>query len=156
MSNIFKLIISIIICEGVGIVAGIATSKSIGDWYQFLNKPSFNPPGWIFGPVWTVLYLMMGIAFFLVWKEGLDIPGVKTAMIFFIIHLLLNGLWSFVFFLWRSPGPAFIVIIALWIMIFICIILFNKISVTASLLLVPYLLWVSFASVLNFNIWKLN
>ena len=156
MSNTFKIIISIIICEGVGFVAGIATSKSIGEWYQFLNKPSFNPPNWIFGPVWTILYLMMGISLFLIWKEGLDISGVKFAIIFFIIHLLINALWSFVFFRWHSPGFAFIVIIVLWLMILISIVLFNKINPTASLLLIPYLLWVSFASVLNFSIWKLN
>ena len=138
MNNIVKLIICIVVCEGVGIIAGIATSKSIGEWYLYLNKPSFNPPNWIFGPVWTLLYLMMGISVYLIWKEGI------------------NGLWSFVFFLWKSTGWGLVVILTLWLLIVICIILFYKINSTSAILLIPYLLWVSFASVLNWSLWKLN
>jgi translocator protein len=156
LNNILKLIFSIVLCEGIGFIAGIATSKSITQWYSFLQKPSFNPPNWIFGPVWTLLYLMMGISVFLIWKQGFDINNVRIALIFFFLHLLINCLWSFVFFLWHSPFWAFIVIVILWIMIIVCIILFKDINITAAILLIPYLLWVSFAAVLNFSIWKLN
>ena len=156
MNNIVKLIICIVVCEGVGIIAGIATSKSIGEWYLYLNKPSFNPPNWIFGPVWTLLYLMMGISVYLIWKEGINFDGVNTAIVVFAVHLIINGLWSFVFFLWKSTGWGLVVILTLWLLIVICIILFYKINSTSAILLIPYLLWVSFASVLNWSLWKLN
>jgi benzodiazapine receptor len=123
---------------------------------QLYNKPSFNPPNWIFGPVWTTLYVLMGIAFWLVWKSNAEFSIKKRAMTFFIIQLVLNFFWSILFFSFHQLGLALVEIILLWTFIVFSIISFFPISKTASYLLVPYVLWVSFASVLNFAIWKLN
>ncbi len=156
MDKVLKLIICIVICEGVGIIAGLATRESISTWYQTLNKPSFNPPNFIFAPVWTVLYLLMGISLFLIWKDGLNDSLTKFAFFFFLFHLLVNGLWSFVFFKFQSLLGAFIIIIFLLILILLTIILFYKINKVASFLLIPYFIWVSYATILNFSIWRLN
>lgn len=156
MSNISKLFLSIVICMLPGIAGVLFDSGLVNGWYQSISKPSFNPPNSIFGPVWTVLYLMMGISMFLVWKEGLNNKSVRTAFIIFIIQLVFNAAWSIVFFGAQSIAGGMIVIIILWILILICIIRFLKISRVAGMLLIPYLLWVSFASVLNFFILKLN
>ncbi|MFA6605337.1 MAG: TspO/MBR family protein, partial [Patescibacteria group bacterium] len=121
-----------------------------------LNKPSFNPPSWIFGPVWTTLYILMGIALYLIWQEGLKKAFVKNSFILFIVNLVLNSLWSITFFGLQNPALAFLVIVLLWITILVLIIRFYRINKLASYLLIPYLLWVSFASVLNFSIWQLN
>lgn len=156
MSNTLKLILSIVICQAAGLIGTIFTMDSIPTWYAALNKPSFNPPNWLFGPVWTVLYLMMGISLFIVWKEDLKNKVVKSAFIIFMIQLFLNTIWSIVFFGMHSTAGGLIIIALLWIMILITILKFMKISRVAGILLIPYLLWVSFATLLNFSIFKLN
>lgn len=150
-----KLIFSIIICQLAGIAGALFTTPSIKGWYQSLNKPSFNPPNWIFGPVWTLLYLLMGISLYLVWNQKNN-PKIKTALIFFAIQLMLNSLWSIIFFSLHLPSLAFLEIIILLIFIILTIIKFLPISKTAAYLLIPYFLWVSFASILNLAIFKLN
>jgi tryptophan-rich sensory protein len=129
---------------------------SITDWYADLVKPKLAPPNWIFAPVWTILFVLMGVAAFLVWKKGLDRKDVKIALGIFVGQLVLNTLWSIIFFGLRSPGSAFIEIIFLWVAILATIISFARISRPAAWLLVPYILWVGFASYLNFMIWMLN
>ncbi|HQW92745.1 MAG TPA: tryptophan-rich sensory protein [Ferruginibacter sp.] len=151
-----KLFISILVPLLVGAVAGLFTSSGVNGWYAVANKPWFNPPNWIFAPVWTLLYIMMGIAFFLVWKASADKNVKQTAMILFSIQLILNFFWSFIFFKLQQPGWAFAEIILMWVMILLTILWFGKISAMAAWLLVPYICWVSFASVLNYSIWKLN
>lgn len=151
-----KLFISIALPLLVGGIAGFFTSAGVNTWYAVANKPSFNPPNWIFAPVWTALYIMMGIALYLVWKNETDKAVKQTALILFAVQLTLNFFWSFIFFYAKQPGWAFIEILAMWLMILLTIIWFRKISPVAALLLVPYICWVSFASVLNFYIWKLN
>ena len=156
MSNTLKLILSIIICQAAGLIGTIFTMDSIPTWYAALNKPSFNPPNWLFGPVWTVLYLMMGISLFIVWKEDLKNKIVKSAFIIFMIQLFLNTIWSVVFFGMQSISGGLIIIVLLWLMILFTIIKFMKISRVAGILLIPYLLWVSFATFLNYSIFQLN
>jgi tryptophan-rich sensory protein len=151
-----KLIISILIPLLVGTTAGLFTSSGVNGWYAVANKPWFNPPNWIFAPVWTTLYVLMGIALFLVWKSDADMGIKKTAISLFAVQLVLNFFWSFIFFKMQQPGWAFAEIILMWLMILMTILWFGKISSTAAWLLVPYICWVSFASVLNYSIWKLN
>jgi len=139
-----------------GIVGSLFTAPAIPTWYATLIKPPFNPPGWVFGPAWTILYLMMGIALFLVIKDGLQWRQVRWAAAAFIAQLVLNGLWSYIFFGLRSPGWALAEITVLWVSIVLCLIGFFRISRAAGLLLVPYLGWVTFAAVLNGAIWTLN
>jgi translocator protein len=151
-----KLFISILIPLLVGGLSGFFTSNGVTGWYSLAVKPSFNPPNWVFAPVWTVLYFMMGIALYLIWKSESDKILKQTAIVLFVVQLLFNFFWSIIFFYAKQPGWAFIEIISLWAFIFLTIVFFNKISSTAAWLLIPYILWVSFASVLNFYIWKLN
>ncbi len=151
-----KLVIAILICLLAGFIGSIFTSKSVSTWYTTLNKPSFNPPGWVFAPVWTTLFILMGVSLYLVWSKGLEVEGVKSAIIIFSVQLLLNILWSLLFFGLQSPLYAFIDIIVLWIMILLTIVYFYRISPVSSYLLFPYILWVSFAAVLNFMIVRLN
>ncbi len=158
-----RLIASILICEFAGIIGTIYTIPAINSWYVTLMKPGFNPPAWIFGPVWTILYLLMGIALWLIWeKKGVEPEAKQWAIVIFIIQLLFNAKWSIIFFGMHSVSLALIDIILLWISILITIILFSKISKGAAWLLVPYILWVSFAGVLsfaiylNYSIWALN
>lgn len=151
-----KLFISILIPLLVGGIATFFTTSGVNGWYAMANKPSFNPPNWLFAPVWTALYIMMGIALFLVWKSEGDKVIKQIAFILFAVQLLLNFLWSFIFFYAKQPGWAFVDIIAMWIAILLTIIWFTKISITASWLLVPYIFWVTFASLLNFYIWRHN
>lgn len=151
-----KLVISILICNAAGIIGSFFTSPTIPGWYASLVKPGFNPPGWIFGPVWILLYIMMGISLYLIWREGLEKKQNRIAAIMFGIQLILNSAWSIIFFGLHAPLVAFIEIIILWIAIAATIILFYRISKKASYLLLPYILWVSFAAVLNFAIFYLN
>jgi translocator protein len=151
-----KLIISILIPLLVGSTAGFFTSSGVNGWYAAANKPWFNPPNWLFAPVWTTLYIMMGIALFLVWKTNADKTVKQTALILFAVQLTLNFFWSFIFFKTQQLGWAFAEIIAMWVMILLTIFWFGKISSSAAWLLVPYISWVSFASVLNYALWKLN
>jgi len=155
-SNIIKLLISIIVCECAGLIGSIFTMGAIPTWYATLQKPAFTPPNWLFAPVWSTLYLLMGIAAFLIWRKGLDIQQVRIALIIFLIQLVLNILWSVVFFGLEAPLYGLIEIVILWIAILITILRFWKISLVAAWLLVPYILWVSVATALNASIWVLN
>lgn len=155
MKNLFRLIISIIICQSAGIIGSFFTVSSIGGWYQTLNKPVFNPPGYVFGPVWITLYLLMGISLYLVWnKKGS--AGIKIPLIIFFAQLFFNTIWSILFFGLESPVLALIDIKILLILIIITMFSFYKVSKPAAFLMIPYLLWVSFATVLNYYIVKLN
>ena len=151
-----KLFISILIPLLVGAISGFFTSSGVNGWYTLANKPWFNPPNWIFAPVWTTLYVLMGIALFLVWKADADKSIKQTAIILFTLQLTLNFFWSIIFFKLQQPGWAFVEIILMWLMILLTILWFGKINAAAAWLLVPYICWVSFASVLNYSIWKLN
>ena len=156
ISKTAKLIVSIVVCVLAGVTGSLFTASSVGTWYSTINKPSFNPPSWIFGPVWTFLYVLMGIALFRIWSLGIEKTGVKNVMVFFGIQLILNALWSFSFFGLKSPITGLINILILLIFIVLTLMKFRKIDKLAGNLLIPYLLWVSFASVLNFEIWRLN
>ncbi len=156
MKDIIKLLASIIVCQGAGFIGSIFTTPNISTWYATLKKPSFTPPNWLFAPVWTILFLLMGISAYLVWRYGLSNPRVRIALIIFIVQLLVNISWSLVFFGLKLQLAGFFVIIALWVLILLTIIHFSNISITAGILLIPYFLWVSFASVLNFMLWRLN
>lgn len=154
--NWTALLILIFICQAAGLIGAKVTKPALKPWYRNLRKPFFTPPDWLFAPAWITLYLLMAVAAYLVWMQGLSTAGVKTALIVFIIQLVLNSVWSFIFFGMRSLLYALIEIIMLWLSIVLCSILFWQISALAGWLMVPYLLWVSFATVLNFSIWKLN
>jgi len=151
-----KIVICVVICLGIGLLSGLATSSSIEGWYLTLNKPSFNPPNWIFGPAWTILYSLMGISVAYIWHAGWKNAAVKTAIFIFAAQLLLNAFWSVAFFGMQNPPLALAVILILWVLIFICIVRFKPIKALAAYLLIPYLLWVSFATVLNGAIILLN
>ena len=154
--NILKLVVSIVACLAAGAIGSIFTRSAIPTWYAILEKPPFNPPNWLFAPVWTLLYILMGVAAFLVWRKGLENRQVRAALIVFLVQLILNVLWSVVFFGLESPLFGLIIIVVLWVAILITVIQFFKISHAASVLLWPYLLWVTFAAVLNSSIWLLN
>lgn len=156
ISNILKLIIAVLICEIIGMIGSLFTIPAIAGWYAYLVKPELAPPNWIFGPVWTLLFMLMGIAMYLVLKKGLERRDIKIALCVFACQLLLNSLWSVIFFGLRRPGVAFIEIIFLWIAILTTIIIFAKISKSAAWLLTPYILWVTFAAYLNYAIYSLN
>lgn len=146
----------IALCEGAGIVGSVFTVSSIPTWYQALQKPVFNPPNWIFGPVWVTLYFLMGIAAYRIVSLGLKKPGVKQAIGLFLINLALNAVWSPVFFGARQIAPAFVIIAAIWITLIIVIFRYQELDKKSAYLLVPYLIWVSFATVLNYHLWLLN
>jgi translocator protein len=154
--DILRFLASIIMCQTAGIVGSFFTRTSVSSWYVNLEKPFFTPPGSVFGPVWVSLYLIMGFSLFLVWRKGLDSSNAKRSFALFVIQLLINTLWSFAFFGLRSPLIGLIVIIVLLIAIIMVIIRFSSISRIASILLIPYMLWVSFAAVLNGAIFFLN
>lgn len=156
--DIFVLIAAILLCEAAGIIGSLFTAPSIPGWYATLNKPSFNPPNWVFGPVWTTLYALMGISLYLVWKKGQENKkiDIKLPLAIFGFQLFLNFLWSILFFGMQSPLLGLLCIIPLWLSIAATIFYFYKISKTAAYLLIPYILWVSFASILNASIWMLN
>lgn len=154
--NFFKLLASILLCQFAGVIGSIYTASSLENWYLLLEKPSFNPPSWVFFPVWTTLYTLIGTSLYLVWEKGLQEPEVKKGILIFGIQLGLNSLWSFLFFGLKSPYYAFIEIIFLWLAILLTILQFRKTSKVAPYLLLPYIIWVSFAGVLNYYLWILN
>lgn len=157
MNKITKIIVTVAICLAVGYFSGIETRSAILDWYPTLVKPSFNPPNWVFAPVWTLLYIMMGVAAGLVWDRfSFDKGAVKKALVFFVIQLVLNAIWSYLFFGLHNPMLAGLEIILLWLMIYETYFQFTKINKVAGYLLVPYLVWVAFAAVLNASVWWLN
>lgn len=154
-SNVVLFIICVGVPLAVGAIAGTVTAESIGNWYATIEKPSFNPPNSVFGPVWTALYILMGIAMFIAWKASFGAERTQAATVFGI-QLLLNFAWSFIFFYFHQPGWAFAEILVLWGVLLYTIIVFYKIKNVSAYLLIPYILWVSFAAVLNASIWKLN
>ena len=155
-NDLLKLILCIIICEGLGSSGSIFTSMSVSTWYSTLVKPWFAPPGGVIAVIWTVLFMLMGISLFLVWREGLGRPRVKAAIYIFAAQFVVNIAWSAAFFGMRSPLNGLIVIVLLWLMILLTIIKFWRVSKNAALLLVPYILWVSIAMFLNYSILVLN
>ncbi len=156
IKSTLKLITAIIVSELAGVIGSFFTIPTLRTWYAGLIKPTLNPPSWIFGPVWTMLYALMGVSAFLVWNKGWDRLDVRKALSVFGLQLILNASWSIVFFGLQSPLGALVNIIALWITIVWTMVLFYKISKPAMWLLVPYILWVSFALYLNCSIWMLN
>jgi tryptophan-rich sensory protein len=156
MTTVFKLLISMAAPLLVGGLSSMATAQGVKEWYPSLVKPSFNPAPWIFGPVWTFLYILMGISTFLVWQKGWDNNLVRTALVGFSLHLILNGLWSILFFGMKSPGLAFVEIIILWFAILVTLVLYWRVTTVAGVLFLPYAGWVMFAAVLNGSIWILN
>jgi len=156
MNKYLKLVISIVIPLFAGFIGSQFTTPKIPTWYAGLVKPSFNPPSWLFGPVWTLLFILMGVALYIIWQNTKRKKSRDVAIIAFGVQLVLNILWSILFFGMHSPGYAFIEIFVLWIAILVNIILFFRLNKTAGLLLLPYILWVSFASVLNGAIYFLN
>jgi tryptophan-rich sensory protein len=155
-NKIIKLIAAILLCELAGGIGSLFTYPSIEGWYAKLQKPSFNPPNWVFAPVWVTLYLLMGISAYLVWEKNRKSKEAKKSLSIFGMQLVLNMLWSIVFFGLQSLLFGLIDIILLWIAIVVTVFKFFRISRTAGLLLIPYVLWVTFAMILNFYIWRLN
>ena len=179
MKNIAKLIISIAICELAGAAGSVFTTPAIGTWYAGLAKPSFNPPNWIFGPVWIILFFLMGISLYLVWSRQWVVKNAlmptkrkiwnsvserfwsgswqkQNVIAVFAVQLILNVLWSAIFFGLKSPGAAFFELLTLWCAIVYTIVNFYRVSKAAAWLLSPYILWVSFAAILNFALWRMN
>jgi len=152
--SIKKLFYSFIACIGSGTIGALFTAQSIDNWFKFLNKPFFSPPNWVFGPVWTILYIMMGISLYIVWTTNRHVS--KLTYAFFGTQLALNTVWSAVFFGLRSISGGLMIIIGLWLAIAATIRKFHQVSKLASWLLAPYLVWVSFAIVLNYSLYRLN
>lgn len=149
------LVVCVAACMMISTAGALVTLSSVSDWYANINKPSWNPPNWIFGPVWTTLYLMMAFSSWLVWRSA-KLNRVKFELGWFGFHLILNLLWSVLFFGFQQPGLAAIEIVILWISILASVFLYFRHNKLAAILLVPYLLWVTFASTLNITIWYLN
>jgi benzodiazapine receptor len=157
MNKITRILVVVVTCLVLGYFSGMVTRSAITTWYPTLIKPSFNPPNWIFAPVWSMLYVMMGVAAGLVWdRMEFDKELVKKALLLFAFQLALNGLWSYLFFGLKNPMLAGLEIIVLWLLIYETYIQFNKINKISGYLMLPYLGWVSFALVLNACIWWLN
>lgn len=179
MKQTIALILFVLLCLAVGAVGSLFTAEAITIWYSTLIKPPLNPPNWIFGPVWTILYVLMGISLFLVWKNGWKVRNPLLAykrkawnrwserfwvgnlqkqniIAVFSVQLVLNALWSYLFFGLHHPGLAFFEILALWFAIIYTIINFYRVSKLAAWLLVPYILWTTFAIYLNYSIWIQN
>ncbi|MEN6330171.1 MAG: TspO/MBR family protein [Methanobacteriaceae archaeon] len=156
VNEIPQLVVSIIIVFIIGAIGSVATLPQIPLWYAALAKPAWAPPNWLFGPVWTILYVLIGTALFLVWRQGFEEKGVKVALAVFGLQLGLNLLWSLVFFGLHSLLGGLVIILLLWITILVNIILFYRISQWAGLILIPYIIWVSIASYLNYSVYVLN
>lgn len=156
-----KSIVRLIVACGVSLSAGLVGSLAVGGggfaaWYSTIQKPSFTPPNWVFGPAWTMLYILMGVAAFLVWQRGLGSRAGRIALACFLVQLVINALWTPVFFGLHRVGLALVVIVLLWVAIAVTMYYFAQVSRAAAVLLAPYLVWVSFATVLNASIWWLN
>ncbi len=154
--DLLKLLISLAVTYAVAYAGSAYSRPEINTWYAELRKPAFNPPGWVFMPVWTVLYTLMAIAAYLVWQSRVHNRFKVLALSVYLVQLGLNFLWTYLFFAMRQPSYALLNIVALWLMIAITMTLFTRISRVAGLLLVPYLAWVTFAAILNSEIWRLN
>ncbi len=153
---IWKFILAILLCESVGIISGLIANANNNQWLETLNKPSWNPPAYLFGPVWTTLYLLMGISLGIIWNYNASDISKKKAYFLFAFQLFLNFWWSILFFHYHSPALALFDSIAMVIIILFTIFSFSNYSKKAAWLLVPYIFWVSFATILNFYIWYLN
>lgn len=151
-----KIIGAVVVSNLAGVIGSLFTFSAIPTWYSTLTKPDINPPNWLFGPVWTMLYILMGVSAGIIWSKGLASRQVKIALTVFAVQLVLNALWSIIFFGWQNLGLALVEIVILWLMIFVNIILFYRINSTAGYLLVPYILWVTFATYLTYSLWRLN
>lgn len=157
MNKITKIVIALFICLMVGYSASTVTRPSVETWYPTIIRPGFNPPNWVFMPVWSILYILMAVAAGLVWdKIKEQNEEVKKALGFFLIQLTLNAIWSYIFFGLKNPMLALIEIALLWLMIYETYLKFLKINKTAGYLLIPYMVWVAFAGILNASIWWLN
>lgn len=156
INTLIKIIISIVVCLAVGFVASIATQSGVDTWYETIKKPSFTPPNAVFAPIWTILYILMGISAGIVWSRGLHHIWVKTALYHFVFQLLINALWSVVFFNLEQPLMALLVIVTLFVLILLTIKWFKVVNDLSAYLLIPYALWVLYAMALNFEIWRLN
>lgn len=156
VSDIVRLAIAVVVPQAVGITAGLATAPAVRGWYRELAQPSWRPPDWIFGPAWTLLYLLMGIASFLVWRQGWDVPAVRRALGAYGVQLALNLAWSFLFFGARSPLAGLVDLVLLWLAIVLTTVLFFQVQGAAGWLMVPYALWVTYAGALNLAIWRMN
>jgi len=154
--EIVRLIISILVCEGAGVIGSFFTVKNVSVWYQHLKKPPYTPPNWLFGPVWITLYLLMGISVYFIWQELAAGSGGLSAFILFWVQLVFNMLWSIAFFGYKSIFGGVVIIIILWLMILTTIITSFRVSAVAGSLLIPYIVWVSIATYLNIGIWRLN
>jgi tryptophan-rich sensory protein len=154
--NMVRIGIAVMVCLLIGFLSGFATQSSVDTWYAGLNKPTFNPPNWLFGPVWTVLYILMGVAAGLVWSRGFHHRWVKTALYYFGFQLLFNAAWSIVFFGMQDPGWALVILLALIVLIGFTIKWFRIVNRLSAYLMLPYLLWVIFAGILNYKIIELN
>jgi benzodiazapine receptor len=157
MNKYLKILIFVATCVGVGYLSGVVTRSSVETWFPTLIKPGFNPPSWVFAPVWSFLYIIMGIAAGLVWgRIDFEKEAVRKALMFFAIQFALNAIWSLLFFGLKNPLLALVEIVILWLMIYETFLKFTKIDKVAGYLFIPYILWVSFATVLNASIWWLN
>jgi len=156
VKEIPRLVVSIVIVFLAGAVGTVYTLKEITGWYAFLPKPSWTPPNWAFGPIWSILYILMGISLFLVWREGLGKKNVQIGVLVFAVQLAINVIWSLVFFGTHNIFGGLVLVLILWISILINIIVFYRISKPAGLILIPYLIWVSIASYLNYSVFLLN
>lgn len=156
MKNWLKLIIAIAIPLAVGFTSSIFTMEGVNGWYRTINKPSWNPPNYIFGPIWTTLYILMGIALYMIWVSNGSKTKKNRPFILFTIQLILNFFWSYIFFSAHEIGWAFVEIVALWLFILFTIFSFASVNKKAAWLMVPYISWVSFAAILNYTIWILN
>jgi len=156
LRSLLTLVVAIAVPLLAGGIGGIVTAQAIPTWYQQLEKPAWNPPNWLFGPVWTALYISMGIAAWLVWRQGWEVPRVRIALGVFAVQLLFNLLWSLIFFGWQWTGLALLEITLLWALVGITSLRFFSLKPLAGLLMFPYWLWTSFAAVLNAAIWWLN
>ena len=148
-----RLTLCIVVCVGAGWLGSLLTRPALMTWYEGLSKPDWTPPNWLFAPVWTIMYVAMAIAAWLVWRRS-GLAAVPMQL--FLLQLLLNVAWSAVFFRFRSPGWAFLEIVALWCAILFTAIAFGRAAPVAGWLMIPYLVWVSYAAALNFAIWRLN
>ncbi len=154
--KLIHISIAVLVCLAAGFLGSVATQTSVGIWYPTLNKPLFNPPNWVFAPVWTTLFVMMGIAAGLVWNKGFHHKWVKTAMYHFAFQLLLNVSWSLVFFGLKEIFGGLLIVLGLFVLLLFTFKWFKVVNPTAAYLLIPYIIWVGFASILNFSIWQLN